>query len=152
MKKGMKLIFLGIVCVSFSAIAAINPNNFFLEKSGVDLTKSPENVAPDFHPVPKYQDEFALNYVNQPPLIPHSVAGMQVTKNVNQCLACHSPENSRVTGAPRISPTHFINRDGVLQANLAARRYFCLQCHIPQTNAKPIVQNDFKPVTGYGSK
>ena len=100
----------------------------------------------------KYQDEFALNYVNQPPLIPHSVAGMQVTKNVNQCLACHSPENSRVTGAPRISPTHFINRDGVLQANLAARRYFCLQCHIPQTNAKPIVQNDFKPVTGYGSK
>ncbi|AWX14847.1 diacylglycerol kinase [Mergibacter septicus] len=150
MNKTIKAILFATMFVGMSAVAAINPNNSILEKKGVELAKASENVAPAYHQVPKYQEEDPLNYVNQPPLIPHSVAGMQVTKNVNQCLDCHSPENSRVTGATRISPTHFAGRDGELQATTSPRRYFCLQCHVPQTNAKPIVGNDFKPVSGYG--
>jgi cytochrome c-type protein NapB len=31
-------------------------------------------------------------------------------------------------------------------ANVSARRYFCVQCHVPQTNAKPLVENTFQPV------
>lgn len=127
-----------------------NPNNDGLEKEGVKLEQAAENVAPQIHNVPKEGGLPALNYVNQPPLIPHSVNGMQVTKNVNQCLNCHSAENSRVTGATRISPTHFMGRDGKISANTSPRRYFCLQCHVPQTNAKAIVPNEFKPLPGYG--
>lgn len=139
-----------LLFASFSALVMANSNNLGLEKEGVKLANAAENVEPAFHNVPKQIESPALQYVNQPPLVPHSVAGMQVTKNVNQCLSCHSPENARVTGAKRISPTHFMDRNGNIEANTSPRRYFCLQCHVPQTNASPIVPNDFEPLPGYG--
>ncbi|VTR41653.1 Diheme cytochrome c NapB precursor [Serratia fonticola] len=49
---------------------------------------------------------------NQPPMIPHSVDGYQISKNTNRCLQCHGVEHYRTTGAPRISPTHFMDSDG----------------------------------------
>ncbi|MBF0750879.1 MULTISPECIES: nitrate reductase cytochrome c-type subunit [Pasteurellaceae] len=118
---------------------------------GKDLTQSPENIAPEFHNSPRHSELPALNYVNQPPMVPHSVANYQVTKNVNQCLNCHSPENSRLSGATRISPTHFMDRDGNIGSSSSPRRYFCLQCHVSQSNVDPIVPNDFKPMKGYGN-
>ena len=39
--------------------------------------------------MPKQQESMALNYVNQPPMIPHSVDGYQISKNTNRCLQCH---------------------------------------------------------------
>ena len=35
----------------------------------------------------------------------------------------------------------------VHSANVSARRYFCTQCHVPQADAQPLVENTFKPVT-----
>ncbi|WP_175463882.1 nitrate reductase cytochrome c-type subunit, partial [Vibrio cholerae] len=29
---------------------------------------------------------------------------------------------------------------------VSPRRYFCLQCHVPQADAKPLVENDFERV------
>ncbi len=81
-------------------------------KVGKSLQDSPENIAPAFHNTPKESGLAPLNYVNQPPMVPHATKNYQVTKNINQCLTCHSPEASRVTGATRISPTHFMDRDG----------------------------------------
>lgn len=130
-----------LTLVGFSNIAIANLSY---------LKNSPENVKPTFHSTPKETELPALNYVNQPPMIPHSIKGFQVTKNVNQCLMCHSPANARVTGATRISPTHFMDRDGNLTSQLSPRRYFCLQCHVTQDDVKPIVPNEFKPMDGYG--
>ncbi|OAD21154.1 periplasmiC nitrate reductase, diheme cytochrome c subunit, partial [Candidatus Thiomargarita nelsonii] len=31
-------------------------------------------------------------------------------------------------------------------ANIAPLRYFCTQCHAPQVDAKPLVENTFQPV------
>ena len=31
---------------------------------------------------------------------------------------------------------------------MSPRRYFCNQCHVPQSDAKPLVGNTFKPGTG----
>ncbi len=45
-----------------------------------------------------------------------------------------------------ISVTHFQNRDGNFLAELSPRRYFCLQCHVPQAELKPLVENTFKDV------
>ena len=118
---------------------------------GKDLTQAAENIAPAFHNAPRQGELPALNYVNQPPMVPHSVANYQVTKNANQCLNCHSPENSRLSGATRISPTHFMDRDGKVGSSSSPRRYFCLQCHVSQSNVDPIVPNDFKPMKGYGN-
>ncbi|PJG83573.1 nitrate reductase cytochrome c-type subunit [Caviibacterium pharyngocola] len=115
------------------------------------LQNSAENVAPAFHNEVKERALPALNYVNQPPMVPHSVKNYQVTKNTNQCLNCHSVEASRVTGATRISPTHFMDREGNFVGGTASpRRYFCLQCHVSQSDVDPIVPNEFKPMKGYG--
>ena len=100
--------------------------------------------------MPKEQERMPLNYVNQPPMVPHSVDGYQVTTNTNRCLQCHGVESYRTTGAPRISPTHFMDSNGKVLAEVAPRRYFCLQCHVPQADAAPIVENTFTPSKGYG--
>lgn len=119
---------------------------------GVDLSQSPEisATAEGNIKMPKQQEKMALNYVNQPPMIPHSVDGYQVTKNTNRCLQCHGVEHYRTTKAPRISPTHFMDSDGRVLGEVAPRRYFCLQCHVPQSDAAPIIGNNFQPVPGFG--
>jgi len=121
--------------------------------NGVDLTQSPEVSGTKEGSVhmPKQQDRMALNYVNQPPMIPHSVDGYQISTNTNRCLQCHGVEHYRTTGAPRVSPTHFLDSDGKVLSNVAPRRYFCLQCHVPQTDAAPIIENTFTPSKGFGN-
>ncbi|KMK17059.1 nitrate reductase [Pluralibacter gergoviae] len=120
--------------------------------NGVDLSQSPEVSGTQEGAIrmPKEQGKMPLNYVNQPPMIPHSVEGYQVTTNTNRCLQCHGVESYRTTGAPRISPTHFMDGSGKVQADVTPRRYFCLQCHVPQADVAPIVGNGFTPSKGYG--
>lgn len=110
---------------------------------GNNLQDSVENVAPAFHHPSQQQEEFTLSYAGQPPMIPHSVKGYQANKNVNQCLQCHNPESARMTGATPIPASHFSDRQGNISKDSSPRRYFCLQCHVPQANVKPIVANDF---------
>jgi cytochrome c-type protein NapB len=94
---------------------------------------------PDRDPIPR-------DYVQQPPLVPHSIEGYVINVKFNKCLTCHSWANYKESGATKISQTHFEDRDRNVQANVAARRYFCNQCHVPQVNAKPLVDNEFEPV------
>jgi cytochrome c-type protein NapB len=120
--------------------------------SDVDLSQSPEvsGTAEGQIKMPKQQERMALNYVNQPPMIPHNVDGYQISKNTNRCLQCHGVEHYRTTGAPRISPTHFMDANGKVLGEVAPRRYFCLQCHVPQSDAPPIVGNSFQAAPGFG--
>lgn len=133
-------------------IAALLAATMAWANNGVDFSRSPEVSGTRQGQIyqPKQQSRMPLNYVNQPPVIPHSVDGYQVTKNVNRCLQCHGVEHYRATGAPRVSPTHFTDRDGRVSSEVSPRRYFCLQCHVPQTDAHPIVDNDFQPAPGFG--
>jgi cytochrome c-type protein NapB len=90
---------------------------------------------------------FGRAYRQQPPLIPHKVDGYQVTTTNNQCMACHDwPGNTRVN-APKISETHYVDRQGVRLDKVAGTRYFCQQCHVPQADAKPLVGNVFQNAT-----
>ena len=101
----------------------------------VDIKK----VQPDRDPIPR-------DYVQQPPLIPHKIDNYKITLKFNKCLTCHSWKNYKRYGATKISQTHFEDRDANVLANVSARRYFCTQCHVPQVDAKPLVENEFKPV------
>jgi len=85
-------------------------------------------------------------YPEQPPTIPHSIDGYQVDKNSNRCLLCHSRANADTFQAPMVSVTHFLSRDGQVLANVSPRRYFCTQCHVVQSDAKPLVENRFQDV------
>jgi len=88
------------------------------------------------------------NYVQQPPLIPHKVEGYNITRNFNKCMDCHAWNRYKETGATKVSLTHFKTREGQELSNISPRRYFCLQCHVPQADAKPLVGNSFKPAEG----
>src|SRR5215831_233917 len=81
----------------------------------------------------------------QPPIIPHNVKGYQITKNVNMCMVCHAAKNAPNTGATPVGASHYRDRDGNVLTNISTRRYFCLQCHVPQFDAEPLVQNTFQP-------
>jgi cytochrome c-type protein NapB len=86
------------------------------------------------------------DYVQQPPLIPHNVERYKTNLKVNKCLTCHSWVNYKDADATKISQTHFSDRNKDVRSNVAARRYFCLQCHVPQADVKPLVKNDFQPL------
>lgn len=84
------------------------------------------------------------NYPEQPPVIPHSVENYQLTLKTNRCLDCHRRQYTESSGAPMISVTHFMDRDGQVLADVTPRRYFCTACHVPQTDANPLVPNTFQ--------
>lgn len=102
--------------------------------------------APDMKKVHRDQPPIPRNYVQQPPLIPHDVRGYEVDLKVNKCLSCHSWKNYQTYNATKISQTHFTDANGVDLADVSPRRYFCMQCHVVQTDAVPLVANDFKEV------
>jgi len=92
------------------------------------------------------QETLARDFVQQPPLIPHSIEGYKIDQKSNKCLTCHSWANYRNAGATKISQTHFSDRNGSVLANVAPRRYFCTQCHVSQKDTKLLVKNSFEPV------
>jgi cytochrome c-type protein NapB len=89
----------------------------------------------------------ARNYPMQPPTIPHKIDNYLVNLNVNKCLSCHSRRQTQESQAPMVSVTHYMDRDGNFLAEVSPRRYFCNQCHVPQTTAKPLIKNTFEDVT-----
>jgi cytochrome c-type protein NapB len=101
--------------------------------------------ADDFKKYPKEQT-VQDSFVYQPPLIPHSIRNYEVSLNANKCLACHSWKNAKEMGATKISVTHYVNREDAVLADMSPRRYFCLQCHVPQADAQPLIENDFQAV------
>ena len=82
----------------------------------------------------------------QPPTIPHTTDGYQLDRNSNRCMVCHSRAAAEQFQAPMISITHFMDRNGQMLAQLSPRRYFCNACHVVQTDARPLVGNDFVDV------
>ena len=86
-------------------------------------------------------------YRQQPPLVPHDTAKYEIDVKVNQCLRCHEWPYSDQEKAPKISDLHYIDRSGVRQDVVSGNRYFCKQCHVPQNDAKPLVENKFQPAT-----
>ncbi|KIF81593.1 nitrate reductase cytochrome c-type subunit [Noviherbaspirillum autotrophicum] len=110
-------------------------------------TQPPPLVNPDNSDVRR-----ARNYAMQPPVVPHKIEGYQLDKNANRCMMCHARTRTQESQAPMISVTHFMDREGNFLAELSPRRYFCLQCHVPQAELKPLVDNGFVDVDTLLSK
>jgi cytochrome c-type protein NapB len=112
-------------------------------------------------------------FENAPPMIPHDVEGMlPITINNNQCIMCHDPAVAASMGAVPVSKTHFtdfrpttsLSKNGRLEKNgkiivntsdvklpaqkslghLSGARFNCTQCHVPQSDTKLVVGNNFK--------
>lgn len=61
-------------------------------------------------------------YPGAPPLVPHGIAGLAITRETNSCLDCHRDGTDLGDGhtATKVPPSHL------------SLRHNCLQCHAPQ--------------------
>src|SRR5215813_189625 len=102
-----------------------------------------EGPAPRLLPQANTDIREMRNYPEQPPVIPHTIEAYQLDGNVNQCLSWHARARTGESQAPMVSITHFMDRDGQFLASVSPRRYFCVQCHVPQSPVKPLLGNRF---------
>ena len=102
-----------------------------------------ESAAPRISNFEDTDQKRPRNYPEQPPTIPHDIEGYQIDKNANKCLSCHARSRTGESGAPMVSITHFMDRDGQFLAAVSPRRYFCTQCHVSQRQVEPLVGNSF---------
>jgi cytochrome c-type protein NapB len=87
-----------------------------------------------------------------PPVIPHGIVDfLPITIEMNACMDCHEMRDaigeSMEIGDPSPMPrTHYTDLrrspDQFGPAPVGAR-YVCTQCHVPQTDAAPLVENTF---------
>ena len=139
-----KRLILAAVLAAAAAVPAV-------AQRAVDNMRGPTPLAETVKPAPMVNPDNSdvrrvRNYAMQPPIIPHKIESYQIDKNANRCMMCHARTRTQESQAPMISVTHFQNRDGNFLAELSPRRYFCLQCHVPQANLAPLVENTFKDV------
>ena len=117
----------------------------------IDAIRRGVPVDKEGHPPPMARVENAdirrvRNYPMQPPTIPHTIDGYQVDKEFNRCMFCHARTRTQETGAIPVSITHYQDRNGNMLADVSPRRYFCIQCHVAQADAKPLIGNNFVDV------
>ncbi len=112
----------------------------------IDKTKEPDLLKVERDsPIPR-------GSTFEPPLIPHSIRGYQITTNFNKCMDCHAWSKVKESGATKVSVTHFKDSTGRELANISPRRYVCTTCHVQQTDAKPLVGNTFRPSVEFVQK
>jgi cytochrome c-type protein NapB len=91
-------------------------------------------------------------YLNAPPQVPHDISDfLPITVQNNMCITCHTQREQwgkkRAKGEPTaIPPSHYTEQrkaPNIVTDNIINARFNCNQCHVPQTNAKPLVGNTF---------
>lgn len=96
------------------------------------------------------QQLLARAWEKAPPLVPHSIEKyVPLTMDDNGCLECHVTEELRGQKMPKMSLSHFSTTfkesDGSPAVDMS--RFQCDSCHVPQVDAKPLVENRFVGVT-----
>ena len=115
---------------------------------------------PDHAPVSKSYSEktpgvgdqhlITRTFLTQPPLVPHAIEKyVPITYDDNGCLECHITDELRGKKLPKMGASHFsktaLDEDGNPVVEMS--RYQCDTCHVPQVDAKPLVDNVFNGVT-----
>jgi len=96
---------------------------------------------------PLTDGQFERNYRQQPPLIPHETADFTIDSTDNTCLSCHDWPQNVGAGAPKVSETHYVARDGKRLDHVSTARWFCTQCHVTQDDTEALIPNTFTPST-----
>lgn len=92
----------------------------------------------------------ARTFVGQPPMVPHTVEKyVPLTMEENACMECHQTAEIRGQKIPQIGESHFSktakNKAG--KPALEMSRFQCDTCHVPQVDAKELVDSKFVGVT-----
>lgn len=137
----MRVIIFAVVILGISLGALAQEGELDALRGNVPLLE--ERTPEPLYPVENTDRRRIRAYPMQPPTIPHQIDNYQVDLNANRCMSCHSRDQVARSQAPMVSVTHYMDRDGNFLAELSPRRYFCNQCHVPQTSAPLPVENDF---------
>ncbi|HET9599680.1 MAG TPA: nitrate reductase cytochrome c-type subunit [Anaeromyxobacteraceae bacterium] len=86
-------------------------------------------------------------YPLAPPRVPHAIADfLPITASQNSCADCHEVKE-KVAGQPTPIPaSHYTDLRRAATApgpKLAGARWVCTSCHVPTSDAKPLVGNAF---------
>lgn len=122
-----------------------------------DLT-SEDLVLPTFEQNTQAAGESVLverSFENAPPLISHTIEDMlPITTDNNMCISCHLPEFAKDLNATSVPKSHMADlrdeKQTFVEGKLSMARYDCVSCHVAQTNAKALVQNNFNAEFRYG--
>ena len=88
-------------------------------------------------------------YALAPPRIPHGIDGfLPITRAQNSCLDCHEVKEKKKGEPTPIPPSHY--RDlrrapGLVGEKVSGARWVCTACHVPRTEAEPLVESQFRP-------
>ncbi|MDH4232021.1 MAG: nitrate reductase cytochrome c-type subunit [Nitrospirota bacterium] len=99
------------------------------------------------HSEPGKSQKLGRAFENSPPLIPHDLTGMlPIAETNNSCLNCHMPAGAVSIGATPMPKSHFfdIETGKDLGDKLDGKRYFCMECHVPQVDIPEAIKNEFK--------
>jgi cytochrome c-type protein NapB len=92
----------------------------------------------------------ARTFVGQPPMVPHTVEKyVPMTLEENACMECHQTEEIRGQKIPQIGESHFSKtlKTKAGKPALEMTRFQCDSCHVPQVDAKELVDSRFVGVT-----
>jgi nitrate reductase cytochrome c-type subunit len=79
-------------------------------------------------------------YPGAPPLVPHDISTLTITKDQNPCMMCHLTGVTLGPGhtATKIPESHYTDlRTGVKSDTVQPLRYDCKICHLPQSAETP---------------
>jgi cytochrome c-type protein NapB len=152
----MKLhsLFASLILVTASSAFAAQPiaaDSMGLSKSSV-FDQPVQKVYGSKAKLPGENKVLPRAYLNAPPQIPHDIGDfLPITAQSNMCIACHNiPDQwgqKREQGKPTPIPqSHYTDRRNApdkVTDHLINARYNCNQCHVPQMDAKPLVENTF---------
>ncbi len=86
-------------------------------------------------------------YDGAPPLIPHSLDGfVPITSSDNTCLLCHQTGSTDPADPPQVPRSHLIDfrrAPDVVRETVAGARWNCTACHVMQSDAPVLVENQF---------
>jgi len=137
-----------VTILSCLSVFWLLPFHSFAAEGELDALRANVPLLEEPEPEPLYRVEDrslrqVREYPMQPPTIPHRIENYQVDLNANRCMACHGRTRVGETQAIMVSVTHYMDREGNFLGELSPRRYFCTQCHVPQTDAPLRVDNTF---------
>ena len=119
--------------------------------TGIKTLRGPVAITDQAPPPELYKTDvpktrFQRAFPQQPPLITHRIDDspkFEISRDENGCLECHGKDSYEEKNAPMAAKSHYTAPDGKESETLMMNRYFCTQCHVPQMDAKPLVENTF---------
>ncbi len=144
MSKTLKLT-IAAVATCFTALAFAADSAKSMRGIDVAAPDQPAETKAYVGKRPGTQAPVARTFSTQPPVIPHAVENFdEINLEGNQCMDCHSAANYKKKNAPKAGDSHFVDREGKKLSEASSARYNCVQCHVPQVDAPPLVENSFK--------